>query len=65
MDTIATKIFAQSLSNFTCKLWIMRGGTLLFWVTGSKFNVVFGTLCIRSCGHDTDYSFAHSLKFDM
>ena len=29
MDTIATTVFAQSLSNFTCKLWMMRGGTLL------------------------------------
>ena len=26
---IATTVFAQSLSNFTCKLWMMRGGTLL------------------------------------
>ena len=29
VDTIATKVFAQSLSNFTCELWMMRGGTLL------------------------------------
>ena len=29
MDTIATTVFDQSLSNFTCKLWMMRGGTLL------------------------------------
>ena len=29
MGTIATTFFAQSLSNFTCKLWMMRGGTLL------------------------------------
>ena len=29
VDTIATTIFAQSLSNFTCKLWMIRGGTLL------------------------------------
>ena len=27
--TIQTTVFAQSLSNFTCKLWMMRGGTLL------------------------------------
>ena len=26
--TWATTVFAQSLSNFTCKLWMMRGGTL-------------------------------------
>ena len=29
VDTIETTVFAQSLSNFTCKLWLMRGGTLL------------------------------------
>ena len=29
----------------------------LFWVTGSNVKVRFGTLCIRPCGHDTDYSF--------
>ena len=30
MDTIATTVFAQSLSNFTCtcRLWMMRGGPL-------------------------------------
>ena len=29
VDTIATKVFVQSLSNFTFKLWMTRGGTLL------------------------------------
>ena len=29
----------------------------LFWVMGSKVKVNFGTLCIRPCGQDTDYSF--------
>ena len=29
VDTIATTAFAQSLSNFTCRLWMMKGGTLL------------------------------------
>ena len=28
VGTIATTVFARSLSNFTCKLWMMRGGTL-------------------------------------
>ena len=28
VDTIQTKIFDQSLSNFTCTLFMMRGGTL-------------------------------------
>ena len=29
MDTIQTIVLAQPLSDFTCKLWMMRGGTLL------------------------------------
>ena len=29
VGTIATTVFAQSLSVFTCKLWMTRGGTLL------------------------------------
>ena len=29
MGRIQTTVFAQSLSNFTCKLWMMRGGSLL------------------------------------
>ena len=56
VDTIVTTVFAQSLSNFTCKLWMMRGGTLLISGHWSKVKVNFGTLCIRPCGHDTDYS---------
>ena len=51
-------VFDQSLSNFTCKLWMMRGGTLLIWVPGSKVKVNFGTLRIRPCGYDTDYRFS-------
>ena len=35
-DTIATTVFDQSLSNFTCKLWMMRGGTLLILGYGIK-----------------------------
>ena len=27
--TIQATVVAQSLSNFTCKMWMMRGGTLL------------------------------------
>ena len=34
----------KSLSNFPCKFWMMRGGTLLIWVTGSKVKVDFGTM---------------------
>ena len=33
---IATTVFAQSLSNFTCTLFMMRGGTLLILVHGVK-----------------------------
>ena len=33
-----------------------------FGVTGSKVKVNFGTLCIRLCGHNTDYSFSQSLS---
>ena len=29
VDMIATTVFDQSLSIFTCKLWMMRRGTLL------------------------------------
>ena len=36
VDTIVTTVFAQSLSNFTCKLWMMRGGTLLISSHGVK-----------------------------
>ena len=32
-------------------------GPYWFWFMGSKVKVNFGTLCIRPCGHDTDYSF--------
>ena len=55
VDTIATTVFDQSLSNFTCKLSMMRGGTLL--ILGHEVKVNCGTLCIRPCGHDSDYSF--------
>ena len=36
MDTIQTTVFAQSLSNFTCRLSMMRGGTLLIMGHGIK-----------------------------
>ena len=36
VDTIQTTFFAQSLSNFTCKLWMIRGGTILIWGHGVK-----------------------------
>ena len=55
MDRIATTVFAQSLSNFTCTFSMMRGGTLL--ILGHEVKVNFGTLYIKPCGHDSDYSF--------
>ena len=37
-----------------------------FWVTGSKVKVNFGTLSIRPCGHNTDYSlFPITFKLHM
>ena len=36
VDTIATTVFAQSFSNFTCTFAIMRGGTLLILGHGVK-----------------------------
>ena len=79
VDTIATTVFVQSISNFTCTFAMMRGGTLLSFCPihfkfhmhirhderrnpidfGSKVKVNFGTqsLCIRTCGHNTDCSF--------
>ena len=33
---IETAVIAQSSSNFTCELWIMRGGTLLILDHGVK-----------------------------
>ena len=36
VDTIATTVFAQSPSNFTCTFAMMRGGTLLILGHGIK-----------------------------
>ena len=36
VDMIATTVFAQSLSNFTCTFTMMRGGTLLILGHGVK-----------------------------
>ena len=36
VDTIATTVFAQSLSNFTCTFAMLRGGTLLILGHGVK-----------------------------
>ena len=36
VDTIATTVFGQSLSNFTCTFTMMRGGTLLILGHGVK-----------------------------
>ena len=52
VDTIATTVFAQSLSNFTCKLWMIRGGTLLIWGhrvkgQGQLWHSVYKTLWAR------------------
>ena len=49
--------FAQSLLNFICKLSMTRGGTRLIFDYGVKGQGQLLHLCIRPCGHDTDYSF--------
>ena len=36
VDMMATTVFAQSLSNFTVQLWMMRGGALLIVGHGVK-----------------------------
>ena len=54
VDIIQTTGFAQSLSNFTCKLLMTRGGTLLIFKSINEF---FRTLYVKSCGHYTDNSF--------
>ena len=36
VDTIATTVFAESHSNFTCKMWMMRGETQLILGHGFK-----------------------------
>ena len=45
-------------SHVSCGWW--EEEPYWFWVTGSKVKVNFGTLCIRPCGQDTDYSFVSS-----
>ena len=48
----------QSFSNFTCKLWMVTGGTLLILDHRvKKVKVNFGILCIKPCGQNMDYSF--------
>ena len=42
-------------SHVSCSWW--EEEPYWFWVTGSKVKVKFGTLSIKPCGHDTDYSF--------
>ena len=36
VDTRQTRVFARSLSNFTCKLLMIKGGTLLILGDGVK-----------------------------
>ena len=55
---IQTTVFAQSLSNFTCKLWMMRGGTVLILGHGVK-----GQLCVQDLvGRIQTTVFAQSLS---
>ena len=58
-DAIQTCIFVRSLSNFIHKSTIMRGRILflLMFVHRVKVKVTFGTLSLKDCGYDTDFSF--------
>ena len=52
VDTIATTVFVQSISNFTCTFAMVRGGTLLISVHGVKgqgqlWHSVYKTLWAR------------------
>ena len=51
-NIIATTVFVQSLSNFTCTFFIIRGGTLLIWGLGVKGQGQLWNSCIKPCGHD-------------
>ena len=54
-------VLVQSLSNFICKLRMIRGETVSFIVIfshGQKVKVTFGTLHVKPCGHDIGYSFS-------
>ena len=56
VGTIQTTVFSRSLSNFTCKFFMMRQGILLIFghsVKGQGQIWHFET----PCGHDTGYSF--------
>ena len=56
VSTTQTTVFAWSLSNFTCKLFMMRGGTLLILGQRSRSDLAL-CVCIKPCGHDTGYNF--------
>ena len=58
VDTIATTGFYQSLSIFTCKLWMMRGGTISILGHGIKGQSQLLHSVYNTCGHDTDYRFS-------
>ena len=45
----------------SCKLCMMRGGTLWYGVMGSKVKFIFGTK-IKPCGHDTLFILGHEVK---
>ena len=55
---IQPAVLVPSLSNFTCKLCMMRRGTLFILGPCSKVEVNFGALCMKHCGHDTVCSFS-------
>ena len=46
VGTIQTTVFVQTLSNFTCRLWMMRGGTLLIFGHGGLRSRSTLALCV-------------------
>ena len=56
VGTIHTTVFAdhRQTLHVSCIWWEEK--SYRFWVTGSKVKVIFGTLSIKSCSQDTNYS---------
>ena len=57
VDTIATKVFVRSLSNFTCKLYMMIEGTLLILGHGVKGQGQLWHSVYKTLWQDTGYIF--------
>ena len=60
-ETLWTRYRIQFLPNpfqtSFARCWWWEKEPYWFWITGSKVEVNFGTVLMKPCGHDTDYSF--------